>query len=102
MMNGNNEKKKQNRTSFFKNYRLMKQRKMQYSIMKHVGEFFGIVLAILFVLFLMSGIINQRRTGETLVNYALDIGKRVSVVLHSIYEGDGPVDVNEDGVYLKK
>ena len=72
------------------------------------GSLFKFIKAIvtMFILgvityFLLSGIVNQAKTGESLANWATRGGKRISEVLYSIKEGNGPVKLNKNGVYLK-
>lgn len=64
------------------------------------------LIIVMFVLgvigyFLLSGIINQRKTGESLANYATKIGKNISKILYSIKEGNGPIKIDKNGVYFK-
>lgn len=64
-------------------------------------KFVGSIICILIVIFLLSGGINYVKTGESLVKYALHIGKNIGETLKSIPEGGGPFKFTEDGVYFK-
>lgn len=69
-------------------------------ILKKLRNVIGTIIAIFGVLFLLSGGINQVRTGETLAQYAMDIGKSIGDVLKKLPNGNGPVKVNENGIYF--
>lgn len=61
----------------------------------------GTILAVLFVLFLLSGAINQVKTGQTLVDYSLNVGKVIGGYLEGLFTGNSPLKITEDGVYFK-
>jgi hypothetical protein len=71
------------------------------SIMFGILKIFGILVAAGLAFFLLSGGINQVRTGETLVEYALDIGHNISEFLNSLTDGTSPFKFTDDGVYFK-
>jgi hypothetical protein len=62
---------------------------------------FGILLTAALVWFLISGGINQVKTGENFVEYAEGIGQRVSVEIYNLFSGDSPLVINENGVYRR-
>lgn len=77
------------------------KRRMFYGFMRTVRNILGIALVCLFGWFLISGGINQAKTGQNLVDYALVTGQKVGNFFKSLFTNDSPLKVNEDGIYLK-
>ena len=50
----------------------------------------GLIILASLTMFLLSGGINQVKTGQTLVEYALDIGHNISGFLNSLLDGTSP------------
>ena len=61
----------------------------------------GLIILSSLTMFLLSGGINQVKTGQTLVEYALDIGHNISGFLNSLLDGTSPFKFTDDGVYFK-
>ena len=60
----------------------------------------GTLIVVLVVFFLLSGAINQVKTGETLAEYATDIGKSLGDMFSKLPNGAGPFKW-DDGIYFK-
>lgn len=73
------------------------KRKILFTIMK----VFGLSISLALVFFLLSGGINQVKTGETLVEYSLDVGENISNFFKSLTKGTSPFKFTSDGVYFK-
>lgn len=73
----------------------------RHSFLVGLRKFIGTGICILITLFLLSGGINYVKTGESLLNYALHIGRNIGETLKSIPEGGGPFKFTKDGVYFK-
>lgn len=65
-----------------------------------VRNVLSLALAIFLVWFLISGGINQRKTGENLAQYGMNGGKEISNFFSGLFSNDSPLKVTEDGVYL--
>lgn len=89
--------KKKNQNLFFMSYK----RRMAYGFFRSVRKIIGLGLACLFIFFLLSGAINQVKTGETIIDYAIDIGHNIGNFFESLFTKDSPLKVTEDGVYFK-
>lgn len=76
-------------------------RPIRVTIMLFILRGIGIIIAIALAFFLLSGGINQVKTGETLVEYALDCGERISDFFASLLDGTSPFKFTKDGVYFK-
>lgn len=70
-------------------------------IFKTLRETIGTLLVLLIIFFLLSGAINQVKTGETFVNYSLRTGKKISVFFKNLVSKEGPLKITKDGVYFK-
>lgn len=94
---------KNKKPSAFKSYRMMNKRRRTFGAFNAIRGIIGLVLCVLFALFLMSGVINQKETGTTLMNYGMHIGQVIGAELNSIAEGKGLryFKITEDGIYLK-
>lgn len=69
-------------------------------LLRNLRKIIGTIFACFLIYLLLSGTINQVKTGQNLLNYSLDIGKKIAYMLNKIHEGDGPLKITEDGVYF--
>lgn len=76
-------------------------RPIRLTIILFILRGIGILICLIAVLFLLSGGINQVKTGESLAEYALDIGEDISEFFMSLADGTGPFKFTEDGIYFK-
>lgn len=95
------EQKRVNRRSMGSMYMQGEFHRLVFSIFRGIRNVLGIILCILLLWFLLSGSINQVKTGESLAQYATRWGKYISIELESIRDGNGFVKITKDGVYLK-
>lgn len=70
------------------------------SLVRGVLKLFGLLVGLGLLLLLLSGVINQAKTGETLVQYTMNVGYRVSEFIDSIMQGGGPLKF-DGGIYFK-
>lgn len=70
-----------------------------YSIVRWV---FGLFIIGLIIFFLLSGVINQRKTGESVIQYALGTGERIGDFFYSLTNKSSPLKLTEEGVYFKE
>lgn len=98
-MADNKEVKKKN--GYANMYMMSYRRRAFYSIMRTIRVVLGTGLVVLIIYFLLSGVINQVKTGETLVDYALGIGQDIGDFLESMFTDESPLKVTEDGIYFK-
>lgn len=61
----------------------------------------GVIIILLLTYFILAGGINQRKTFDTAKNMFTNIGQNVGYFLNSLFGNNSPVDINEDGVYIK-
>lgn len=71
------------------------------AIIVGIFRIIGLIILLALVLFLLSGGINQVLTGQTLIEYSLDIGEDVSDFLHSLTDGTSPFKFTKYGIYFK-
>lgn len=76
-------------------------RPIRMTIFLVIMRVIGIIIAVALAFFLLSGGINQVKTGQTLVEYALDIGENISHFFESLLHGTSPFKFTNDGVYFK-
>lgn len=76
-------------------------RPLRVTIFLIVIRILGIIIALSLAFFLLSGGINQVKTGKTLVEIALDIGENISHFFGSLLNGTSPFKFTDDGVYFK-
>ena len=76
-------------------------RPIRLTIMLVILRGVGLIIAIALGFFLLSGGINQVKTGQTLVEYALDSGQWLSDLFNHSAEGNGPLKITEDGIYFQ-
>lgn len=70
------------------------------SSLRGVRKILGTIIVVLLIFFLLSGAINQVKTGETFAEYAMDIGQSLAGVFKAFPEGNGFLKW-EDGIYFK-
>lgn len=95
------EKKVNKRPSMFKLYSQMERRRHAYSFFSIFKDliFFGV--ALLLILFLMSGVVNQKALIKKAVNIIVDAGKGFYTWFNKLVTDESPVEITEDGFYLK-
>lgn len=94
------EMKKQRASGANSLYMLSAKRRLFFQSLKCVRKILGTIVVIAIIFFLLSGVINQVKTGETLVEYVIDVGKSLGEVFSGFPEGSGPFKW-EDGIYFK-
>lgn len=64
-------------------------------------QIFGSFIAGLFVVFLLSGAINQVATGQNIAEYFVSIGKGLGVWFEELFTNNGDIRATEQGIYFK-
>lgn len=82
-------------------YFLSWRRRFLSNFLRSVRIFLGTLLVVVIVFFLLSGVINQVKTGQTLVDYSLQTGKKIGVFFESLFTSESPFKITEDGIYFK-
>lgn len=70
-------------------------------LLRSIWKLIGSLVALFIIYLLLSGVINQVKTGENLLNYSLDIGKKISHFFNGLLEGDSPLKITKDGIYFE-
>lgn len=94
------EKKRKSR-SMMSFYFASQMRRTFYGFMRGVRSVLGIIVIVILIYLLLSGAINQVKTGETMVNYFLHIGQNLGETLESLFTSDSPFKITEDGIYFQ-
>lgn len=92
---------KRKRSSMTSMYMRMYQRSLLFRFLHFIRVILGTGIVVFLIWFCLSGGINYVKTGETFVEYALDIGHNVGYFLESLFTEDSPLKYTEDGVYFK-
>lgn len=74
---------------------------IRYKIFRFLRWAIGIIICGGLVFLLLSGAINQVKTGENMLSYFMNIGHHIGDGLESLFTDDSPLKANEDGVYFK-
>lgn len=81
------------------------KRKNSMGTFKRIFSYFRKITAYLllggFLFLLLSGSINQVKTGQNIIDYILSIGKKIGAWLEILPTNEGPIEINENGIYLK-
>ena len=64
-------------------------------------QILGAIIAGLVVVFLLSGAINQVATGQTIAQYAVNIGKNLGIAFQELFTNNGEIRATEEGIYFK-
>lgn len=63
------------------------------------------VLAVVFIFSLivwfLSGSINQVKTGQNIASWSIEKGTDIGQWLYELFTGKGPLEVTDQGIYLK-
>lgn len=101
MADKNDQQPKRKRASMTQMYMMSYQRSLLFRFLHFVRVIIGTALVVFIIWFCLSGGINYVKTGETFVEYALDIGKNVGNFFESLFTDESPLKYTEDGVYFK-
>lgn len=74
---------------------------IRHKIFRFLRWAIGIIICGGLVFLLLSGAINQVKTGENMLSYVMNIGHCIGDGLESLFTDDSPLKANEDGVYFK-
>ena len=66
-----------------------------------IFKIIGLAIAFALAFLLLSGVVNQVKTGQTLVNYALEVGTEISEFFGSLLNNTSPFKFTKDGIYFK-
>lgn len=73
----------------------------RYKFMRGLRKFVGTLVVLGIIFLLLSGAINQVKTGESILKYILNVGQNLGTKFESLFTEDSPLKVTEDGVYFK-
>lgn len=61
----------------------------------------GVLICGLLIFALLSGVINQVRTGESMFNFFMNQGHAIGEWVHDLFTDDSNLKLTEDGIYFK-
>lgn len=64
-------------------------------------KYIMIALAVLLGIFLLSGAINQRLTGQSYIEFTVNISRNISDGIYNMFSPNSDLKATEDGVYFK-
>lgn len=66
-----------------------------------VRKVIAYILLFCLIVWFLSGSINQVKTGQSIANWSIEKGTEVGQWLYELFTGKGPLEMTDDGIYLK-